>query len=96
MFNRAKHTKNFDDLNKYKAFRNKVTKSIREAKTKAYNEKLSNKLKTGSLSFKDWWNTLKCSMKPQRSSVIPTLSKDSNIITNNKEKATLFNKYFTS
>ena len=72
-----------------------VTESIREAKT-SYNDKLSNKLKTGSLSSKDSWNTLKCFIKPQRSSVIPPLSEDSNIITNNKEKTTLFNKYLTS
>ena len=35
-------------------------------------------------------------MKPQSSSAIPSLSKDTNIITNNNEKATFINKYFAS
>lgn len=93
LFAKAKRTKTTEDMDKYKQYRNKVTKSIQKAK-KNHTDKLSDKLKSGSLSSKDWWNTLKSFIKDQNSTNIPPIKTDSDILSSNLDKANVLNEYF--
>lgn len=95
LFNKAKRTKTNEDTNKYRRFRNKVTKCIRQSKKK-HIDKLSEKLLASTLSSSDWWRTLKSFIKPHSASVIPPLNKDATIISSNVDKANVFNDYFIS
>ncbi|MCW4285900.1 MAG: reverse transcriptase domain-containing protein [Candidatus Thiodiazotropha taylori] len=78
---------------KFKKLRNKVVKSIRESKQQ-YIDRLSNKLKSESLSSKDWWSTLKSFITPSQNSSVPTLEKDGTIYSDETEKANILNNFF--
>ena len=79
--------------NKFKKLRNKVIKSIRLSKQQ-YLDQLSNKLKSNTLSSKDWWSTLKSFITPSAKSSIPTLEKDGHIYSDDTDKANLLNNFF--
>ena len=95
LFNKAKRTRTNEDTNKYRRFRNKVTKCIRQSQKK-HIDKLSEKLLASTLSSNDWWRTLKYLIKPHSASLIPPLNKDATIISSNVDKANVFNDYFIS
>ncbi|MCG8113681.1 MAG: reverse transcriptase domain-containing protein [Candidatus Thiodiazotropha taylori] len=78
---------------KFKTIRNEVTTMVRESKQNMY-DKLSDKLKSDSLSSKDWWKTLKTFISPNTRTEIPPLELDGNIYTDDAEKANLLNNYF--
>ena len=63
-----------------------------------YYERLSLKLKSGSLSPRDWWKTLKSMMSSQFSTSVPPLfdiSRDL-LVTDEHEKANTLNNYFAN
>ena len=79
--------------NKFKKLRNKVIESIRLSKQQ-YLDQLSSKLKSNTLSPKDWWSTLKSFITPTTKSSIPTLEKDGHIYSDDTDKANLLNNFF--
>ena len=79
--------------NKFKKLRNKVIESIRLSKQQ-YLDQLSSKLKSNTLSSKDWWSTLKSFITPTTKSSIPTLEKDGHIYSDDTDKADLLNNFF--
>ena len=68
---------------------------IRTSK-KQYFDGIAEKLKSKSLSPKDWWATLKTFITPTFSSNIPPLESNGYVITDEYEKANAFNTYFQS
>ena len=61
-----------------------------------YFDRIAEKLKSKSLSAKDWWATLKTFIKPTFTSSIPPLESNGHIVTDEYEKANTFNTYFQS
>ena len=80
---------------KIKKLRNMVITMIRNSK-KSYYNKLADRLKSSSLSTKDWWSTLKSFINSNSNSSIPPLEYDNKIYTNESDKTNIFNKYFQS
>ena len=68
---------------------------IRNSK-KSYYNKLADRLKSSTLSTKDWWSTLKSFINSNSNSSIPPLEYDNKVYTNKSDKANIFNKYFQS
>ena len=66
---------------------------IRDSKTTYYN-KLADKLKSNTISAKDWWSTLKTFINPHSSSSMPPLEYDNNIYTDESDKANILNIFF--
>ena len=79
--------------NKFKKIRNKVIESIRKSE-KLYLDQLSNKLKSESLSSKDWWSTLKSFILPVGKSFVPTLGKDGCVYSDDTDKVNILNNFF--
>ena len=97
LYRKAKLSNNINHWSKFKSVRNNVISLIRQSKSNYY-EHLSLKLKSGSLSPRDWWRTLKSMMSSQSSTSIPPLfdiSKDL-LITDEHEKANTLNNYFAN
>ena len=66
---------------------------IRNSKQQFY-DNIAEKLKSKSLSSKDWWSTLKTFISPNLNSAIPPIESEGIIYTDDFEKANLFNNYF--
>ena len=94
-YKKAKRTNSIIHWNKFRKQRNKVTSLIHKAK-QSYFDSLSSKLKSNTLSPKDWWKTLKRFISPNTSSTIPPLETNRCIYTDEQEKANALNNYFTS
>ena len=92
-FRRAKQTKTVVQWAIFKRIRNNVVSLIRESKQNI-EEKLSTKLKSQSLSSRDWWRTLKTFFSSDSKSKIPTLDINGSLFTDNIDKANLLNDYF--
>ena len=92
-YKKAKRTNLPLHWHKFRQLRNKVTKLIRDSKTMC-NEKIANKLKSDTLSSKDWWTTLKTVISPNSKNSVPPLDKDGIIISDDLEKANALNDYF--
>ena len=54
------------------------------------------KLTSKTLSSKDWWKTLKSFLKPNDQASIPDLRHNNSLATEDTEKASLLNEYFTN
>ena len=80
-----------------KRARNEVIDLIRKSKQK-YIDYLSDKLRSGSFSSRDWWKPLKGFISPSSSSSIPPLYDTINdpIVVDEIEKANLLNSFFVS
>ena len=78
---------------KFKMLRNEVTDLIRASK-RQYFDGIAEKLKSKSLSPKDWWATLKTFITPTFNSNIPPLESNGHVFTDEYEKANIFNNYF--
>ena len=94
-YKKAKKTNSDSHWKIFKKLRNRVVTMIRDSK-KAYYEKLAEKLKSNSLSTKDWWSTLKTFITPNSNSSIPPLEYDNTIYSDETDKANIFNNYFQS
>ena len=66
---------------------------IRNSK-KSYIDSLSNKLKSETLSSKQWWTVLKTFTSPTSTSAIPPLERNGLVYSDEVEKANIFNDYF--
>ena len=66
---------------------------IRKCKNKC-KENITNKLKSQTLSSKDWWLTLKSVISPNSKTNIPPLEKNGVIISDDLGKANAFNDFF--
>ena len=97
LYKKAKATKKASHRTKFKSVRNEVISLIRQTKESRY-DLISSKLKSGTLSPRDWWKTLKSLMSSSPSSSIPPLFdfySDSMVIDEN-EKANVLNSYFAN
>ena len=95
LYRKAKKSNNASCWTKFKFVRNRVISIIRQSKENYY-ERLSSKLKSGTLSSPDWWKTLKSMISPHTETCIPPLfdvSSDS-MIADDHEKANLLNVHF--
>ena len=68
---------------------------IRKSKTKFYDD-IAEKLKSDSLTSKDWWTTLKFFISPKASSTIPPLAINGCIFNDDHDKARVLNEFFSS
>ena len=90
---RAKQTNFMNDWNTFRRLRNKTISMIRESK-KALNESLSDKLKSDSLSPRQWWSLLKSFISPSSQASSPPLEKDGLVFVEEVEKANVLNDFF--
>ena len=77
----------------FKILRNEATALIRSSKNQYFNG-LAERLKSKSLSPKDWWATLKSFITPTFSSNLPPLESNGHVVTDEYEKANAFNTFF--
>ena len=94
-YHRAKRTGNETDWSKFKKLRNQTVKMTRKCK-QFYNDKIADKLRSESLSSKDWWSTLKQIIAPNSRISVPPLEVNNNIITDEHDKANVLNNFFQS
>ena len=71
-----------------------VTNEIRKSK-KEQIDKLTEKIDNNTNCSKDWWKTLKTFIKHHKTSSIPPLNVNGDIYSDNTDKATILNDYFT-
>ena len=77
----------------YKDLRNQIVSETRKAK-EALQHKTDQLLADADTSSKKWWSTYKKVISEKQSEYNAPLMNDNKIITDNKEKADLFNEYF--
>ncbi|MCG8078294.1 MAG: hypothetical protein JAY75_18895, partial [Candidatus Thiodiazotropha taylori] len=92
-YRKAKRTNLTSDWSNFKKLRNKVVSMIRKSK-QTLNDNLSNKLKSGNLSSKQWWTILKSFISPKANATIPPLEKDGTVYTDDLDKANILNNFF--
>ena len=92
-YKKATQQNNLRLWSKFKKIWNKVVDSIRQSKQQ-YVDHLLNKLKSESLSSKDWWSTLKVFITTSQNSSVPTLEKHGNIYSDETDKANALNYFF--
>ena len=93
--NRAKHTNHPDDWLQFRTSRNFYIAECRQAK-QTYDLKLAASLRENR-SSKKWWHVAKSFLNRNESSQYPPMSNDeTEIVTNNLDKANLFNQHFLS
>ena len=93
LYKKYKKHRTIPNYDKFKQARNEVTSNLRKAK-KDYTDSLTNKLKTSSLSSRDYWKTLKSFIKPSNSVTTPPLLHENTYVADSDEKANLLNSYF--
>ena len=92
-YRKAKLTNLPTNWNKFRKLRNKVVNMIREAKN-THTDKISDKLKSGSISSRDWWTILKLFISPKTRSTVPPIEHNGAVYTEDQDKATLLNDFF--
>ncbi|MCG8033360.1 MAG: reverse transcriptase family protein, partial [Candidatus Thiodiazotropha taylori] len=92
-YRRARLTNEDRHWTKFRHLRNTVTSMIRESK-RSYKQSLSDKLKSGALSSKQWWSVLKYFLSQNNPSCIPPLEKDGIVYSDETDKANLLNDFF--
>ena len=93
LYRKAKQTNLEPNWIKFRQLRNETNTMIRNSKQQFY-DNIAEKLKSKSLSSKDWWSTLKTFISPNLYSAIPPIESEGIIYTDDFEKANLFNNYF--
>ena len=94
-FNAHSRDKNNTDLlNKFQSLQAHLKTSIEESKQKYYS-RLSNKLLDSTTSPKSYWSILKTFLNNKKIPCIPPLLRNGQFIMDFKEKAELFNDFFT-
>ena len=93
LYRKAKQTNLERHWIKFRQLRNETNTMIRNSKQQFY-DNIAEKLKSKSLSSKDWWSTLKTFISPNLNSAIPPTESEGIIYTDDFEKANLFNNYF--
>ena len=90
-FSRVKTAANWK---RYRTHRNLVVAKICSAKV-TYDAKINQVLSDPSTSAKKWWGIVQSTYGNNHYSVIPTISYGGNLISDPKDKADVFNRYFT-
>ena len=93
LYRKAKQTNLERHWIKFRQLRNETNTMIRNSKQQFY-DNIAEKLKSKSLSSKDWWSTLKTFISPNLNSAIPPIESEGIIYSDDFEKANLFNNYF--
>ena len=95
LYKKGKNSNSPNHWSNFKRARNEVIDLIRKSKQK-YIDSLSDKLRSGSFSSRDWWKTLKGFISPSSSSSISPLYDTINdtIVLDEIEKANLLNSFF--
>ncbi|MCG8048840.1 MAG: reverse transcriptase domain-containing protein [Candidatus Thiodiazotropha endolucinida] len=93
LYKKYKRDNSIDNYNNFKILRNEVICLLRKSKQN-YIDSLALKLKSNTLTSKDYWKTLKSFIKPTQSSTIPPLYHNSTYVSDSVEKADLLNNYF--
>ena len=93
-YRKAKRTSTTHHWTKFRALRNKVISMIRDSKGKPNENIAKKKLKSDTLSAKDWWSTLKSVILPNSSNSFPPLDNDDQRITDDVDKANALINYF--
>lgn len=94
-YKKAKITNSESDWVKFRSLRNKTIQIIRKSK-KSFYDRIALKLRSQTLSTKDWWKTLKSFIAPNSKSSIPPLEINDNMYIEEHDKANAFNKFFQS
>lgn len=89
-YNKAKITNNIDDWEEYKIIRNQYVDDLRKAENDFYSKTISDNRG----DQKKMWKTLKEIMGKSKKSDINAIESGNDIITDKKEIAEKFNKYF--
>ena len=92
-YKRAKKTNLPIHWTKFRNLRNRVTQLIRESK-QSFNDSMATKLKSDSLSPKQWWKLLKYFIARNSKSSIPPLETNGQIYAEECEKANISNDFF--
>lgn len=92
-FRKAKSTNRQNHWDKFRKLRNETVSFIRDAK-RSYYEHLSTKLKSSSLSPRDWWNTLKHFISSKEKLPIPPLLCNGVTYFDDVEKSNILNDFF--
>ena len=92
-YKKAKRTNTQANWVKFRRLRNETTSMIRNS-NKLYIDSLSNKLKSETLSSKQWWTVLKTFISPNSTSTIPPLERYGLVYSDEVEKANIFNDFF--
>ena len=94
-FRRAKRTDADSHWETVRKLRNNAVNSIRHSK-RSYFDSIAGKLKSQTLSAKDWWSTLKMFIAPNSKSSISPLEINGNIVTDERDKSNVLNNFFQS
>ena len=94
VFKRFKANNNVLDWQKYKELRNEYQYKLDKAENE-HMQKMSSSL-ASSRNSKSWWKTVKCLIGRGGDASYPALEVNNNIVTNNKDKAAIFNNFFLS
>ena len=92
-YRKAKRTNLTQHWRAFKKLRNTVTSEIRQSKEHCRNV-IVNKLKSESLTSRDWWSTLKNIISGAHKASIPPLENDGTIFSDDLDKANILNNYF--
>ena len=92
-YRKAKQRNLPNDWKNFKLLRNKVINVIRESKRNC-NEIVVNKLKSNTISSRDWWTTLKTVIAPNASISIPLLQNNDSVSHDDLDKANIINDFF--
>ena len=97
LYRKAKKSNDVSHWSNFRSARNEVIALIRQNKAQ-YFERLASQLKSGTLSSRGWWKTLKSLMCPHSSTSIPPLYDTANdsMIIKEDEKANSLNSYFAN
>ena len=85
-YKKAERTNTQANWVKFRRLRNETTSMIRNSK-RLYIDSLSNKLKSETLSSKQWWTVLKTFISPNSTSTIPPLERNGLVYSDEVEKA---------
>ena len=94
-YRKAKRTNLESNWKKFRKLRNRTITMIRDSKQSFY-DKIADKLKCETLSSKDWWSTLKTVIAPNSKSIIPPLTYNDHIYSDESDKADILNDFFQS
>lgn len=96
LYNHAKRSGLANDFIIFKTQRNKVINLIRNAKH-VFRQNQANRLANDNSTEKSWWNVAKSILNPDGDNrAIPPLQHNGKVISDDKEKAEIFNEYFSS
>ncbi|MCG8096816.1 MAG: hypothetical protein JAZ17_24870 [Candidatus Thiodiazotropha endolucinida] len=92
-YRKAKQTNSPAHWSKFKRLRNKSVSLIRNSKL-AHTAKIAEKLRSDSLSSKNWWSILKSFISPASKTSLPPLEHNGSTYTDEQDKANLLNGFF--